>query len=115
MKDRINPALAIGAVVVVLAIVGFFIWRGTGVGAASGGEKPPGMPQHAQEKWSQYTAGQRGSSVPAVQPGVQPAGAAMPGAPAGSSIPTGPGTVPGAPGMPGAPAGTTIPTGPPLR
>ena len=52
MKAKVNPAIAAGIIVALIAIVGFFIWRGAEVNRAANGEQPPAMPKEAAAEFS---------------------------------------------------------------
>ncbi|MCC6728291.1 MAG: hypothetical protein IT208_03030 [Chthonomonadales bacterium] len=58
MKQRIHPAVAVAAIVVVIGIAAFAWTRFSGGAGSMEGQKPPGMPASVQEEFAR-----RGASV----------------------------------------------------
>ena len=76
MKKEMNPAVMVAVVVAVVAVIGFFIWRGTSGGGAS------------------TPAGGVGNASPFAPGGSQ---VGNPGRPSGARPPAGAGVAPGGP------------------
>ena len=84
MKQKVNPAIAVSAVVILVLIAGLFIWKGGAGTSRSNGEKPPGMPADAAKVFQQRMGGSTGPSG-ATGPGSKTA--AAPGSPGGYIMP----------------------------
>ena len=66
LKKEINPAAAGAVIVVIVLVVGIFIWRG-GQAQTRDGEKPPGIPPDAAAEMQRRMGG-GGMTAPGKQP-----------------------------------------------
>ncbi|MCW3094927.1 MAG: hypothetical protein JWL77_545 [Chthonomonadaceae bacterium] len=84
MKQKVNPAMAVSAIVILVLVAGLFIWKAGAGTPRADGEKPPGMPADAAKDFQQRMGGAAGPSG-ATGPGSATAG--PPGAPGGYIMP----------------------------
>ena len=81
MKQKVNPVMAIVAVVAVVLVAGLFIWRaGSGV-THTDADKPPGMPADAAQEFQKRMGSAAG---PGGTTGPGPMATPSSGAPGGS-------------------------------
>jgi hypothetical protein len=66
MKQSVNPVVAgVVIAVVLVVVVGLFVWQGKRSGAGSAGQQPPGMPADVQKEFQERMrrAGQPGGTT----------------------------------------------------
>jgi len=75
LKSQINPVIGGVVIVVLLCVVGFFLWKGTGGGAAS---KPPDAPGNPGPFAPGGAANNKGAKPAAANTRTGPPGIAQP-------------------------------------
>ncbi len=74
MKQKVNPMMAMIAVVAVVVVAGLFIWKASSSTTHAEGEKPPGMPADVAKEFQQRLGGTTGPGAPSAPTGGTPAG-----------------------------------------
>jgi hypothetical protein len=64
MKQQVPPAAIVAVIVVVVGIVAFMLFKGTGV---QQGQEPPKQPDSVAKEWEKWTGGKKSGEI--VKPG----------------------------------------------
>lgn len=81
MKQKVNPMIAVVAVIAVVLVAGLFLWKSGSGGTHVSADKPPGMPGDVAKEFQQRmgsTTGSGGTTGPGTvtaTPGAPPGGA----------------------------------------